>query len=154
MLQTCEDVRPPDFGLRELPRLTKTERVIMWRMVDQRAVCITEFIDALYGGRDDGGPLTADNLIRVRMCTLRHKMRDAGLSATIKSDWRSRYYCTDPDELRGYLARELDLYGPSSLQCTIMAAADLLELKLLEMRQLENKSGDLHAGRSLANRAA
>jgi len=60
-------------------RLTASMRVIAWRLVEGRRTPVDELIDALWGDCADGGPLTADNCIKVHVCRLRRQLREFGI---------------------------------------------------------------------------
>lgn len=57
---------------RILTRLSPTEMLI-YRALQERDMSIDELVDLVYGHREDGGPLTANGCIAVRLSLIRKK---------------------------------------------------------------------------------
>jgi hypothetical protein len=53
------------------PILTQQQRVIAWRLAEQRCISAVELADALYGDRIDGGPNDSLSMVRAHVCNLR-----------------------------------------------------------------------------------
>ncbi len=61
--------------------LSKTQRRI-WDAVRKSAggIAIYDLVDVVYGGLRNGGPLTADETIRVHICAMNKRLKAAGLT--------------------------------------------------------------------------
>ena len=61
---------------------------------------VARFVEALYGARADGGPVTADNVVRVQMLHLRRWLAGHGVAVlTIGLGRGSEGYMLDPGHL-------------------------------------------------------
>ncbi|MGI9489293.1 MAG: helix-turn-helix domain-containing protein [Geminicoccaceae bacterium] len=75
--------RPRKYDLEaggKLIPLRPSEAVLMSRLMGAKGfVTMNDLIDALYGMEPDGGPLTADECVRVNMSRIRRKLGGTGV---------------------------------------------------------------------------
>jgi hypothetical protein len=85
-------------------KLRPQERIIAWRLTEERLLAATELVNALYGHRTDGGPLTARRIVCLHICQLRKKV-----PVQIHREGFRGWYVSAADigPLRDFLADEL-----------------------------------------------
>lgn len=91
-----------------LARLSPHMRVIAWRLTEGRCVSVGELVQALYGNRQDGGPLYADNGITVRVAHVRQALRPHGITIGVRYGFGWFVQPEDVDRLRALLAGEIE----------------------------------------------
>lgn len=91
-------------------RLSPTQRVLAWRLLEPRRVSIDEYIFALYGDREDGGPLDPEGGIRVQMFLLKRKLEPYGIRVHVRYCFGWYVSPSDVPALRSLLAEELRHY--------------------------------------------
>ena len=93
--------------LPEALRLTPTERIMAWRLLEPRTISIDEYIEALYADRDDGGPLDARGSICAQLLRVRNKLRPFGVTL-VTQKYHGWYVPADQEPaLRALLSVEL-----------------------------------------------
>lgn len=90
-------------------RLSPTQRILAWRLLEPRLITTEEYVHALYADREDGGPLDPEGHIQVQMYRLRRKLQPFGISVVVR---RGHGWCLDRahvDAFRALLVAELVL---------------------------------------------
>jgi len=88
--------------------LTPSERIIAWRLTEDRWVSRLEFLNALYGNRFDGGPLCASKTMHVFITRLRKKLYEFQI---VIHSWPSKGWMVKShqiDDLLDVLANEIN----------------------------------------------
>lgn len=88
-------------------RLSPSERVIAWRLVEPRLVSMGELIVALWGDRADGGPEDACGSIRMYLFRLRGGLAPFGVEIVNEYGLGWEVPTQQRDLLRGILANEI-----------------------------------------------
>lgn len=88
-------------------KLSPLQRVIAWRLTEGRIVSTAELIIAFYGNDPHGGALLAEQVIRNRVCYLRHALAPYGID--IKAAWGVGFSVAEADipRLRDILGDEI-----------------------------------------------
>lgn len=85
-------------------RLTKSERIIAWRIALGGACSTADLVWHLWGG--DNEPGDGDNGVKQIVFRIRTKLKPFGVS--IKTRWRLGYVTTTRDLMLDVLAREVE----------------------------------------------
>lgn len=88
-------------------KLTPAERVTAWRLAEGRRVSKDELIEALWGGREDGGPLNVHNSIGVRVHRLRIELFAFGIEIGVLYTYGYQVPSHQIAALRAVLADEI-----------------------------------------------
>lgn len=88
-------------------RLSPSQRVIAWRLVEPRLVSMDELIVALWGDRADGGPEYACGSIRKWLFDLRRDLAPFGVEIVNEYGVGWSVSTQQRDLLRGILANEI-----------------------------------------------
>lgn len=75
---------PPTSGDVGAFRLSPTQRILAWRLLEPRLITTEEYVHALYADREDGGPLDPEGHIQVQMYRLRRKLQPFGVSVIVR----------------------------------------------------------------------
>jgi hypothetical protein len=110
--ECCGQPLPSEIEkLGERLKLSKIERRILSRLqlAGSAGILRAALVDVVYGGRKDGGPLCANNIISVKRVHLNDKLRCVGLRISTDKSWDARWRLvateppSQPFELQAYV---------------------------------------------------
>ena len=93
MVKCCETCGHPMLDFELQIGLTPRQRHIYLALqkAGQRGLDIEELIEKVYSGEEDGGPVTAPNVIHVQKLKMREKLAAFGLQITTTKGHGSRW---------------------------------------------------------------
>lgn len=88
-------------------RLSPSQRVIAWRLVEPRRVNMSELVSALWGDRADGGPENTYGSVKALLFRLRHDLAQFGVEIVNVHGFGWTVPSEQRDLLRDILADEI-----------------------------------------------